>query len=231
MMRLAHADALKARAYGPPSPAEIDSAVRRRLKVEGGKITEWRGGDNRWHPAGEQYRQPLGKRPKSDSELREDAGRYLALPAAYALNTGQNAQRAPYRPANDNGALLHNLRISGAYTFAQAWVNAGLYPACRVPMFMVGIARGCTFMGGRTRRNATAAEGSFVGPACGPEDAWIAAIDGPRIAAELGEHAEVLQQSLSGTTARELGGGTKAGERRAVKAQDAALAALARLAS
>jgi len=96
---------------------------------------------------------------------------------------------------------------------------------------MVGIARGCTFMGGRTRRNATAAEGSLVGPASGPEDAWIAAIDCPRIAAALGEHAEVLQQSLSGRTAREIGGGTKAGERRTVKAQDAALTALARLAA
>lgn len=54
----------------------------------------------------------------------------------------------------------------------------------------------------------------------------------PRVAAALGDHCDVLERSLDGDTAREIAvangwGNGKAGERRAVTAQDNALAALA----
>jgi hypothetical protein len=53
----------------------------------------------------------------------------------------------------------------------------------------------------------------------------------PHIDATLGEHAKILDQSIAGMTAREIaqamgGGQTKQAERKAVAAQDAALAAL-----
>ena len=125
--------------------------------------------------------------------------------------------------------------MSGFYSFDEAWANAGLYAACRVPRHVVGIARGVQFIAGRVRRNACASEGSFVGPASGPEDALIAGLDAPRVAAALGEHRDVLEQSLDGATAREIAdtkgwGSGKPGERKAVAAQDNALEALAVLA-
>jgi hypothetical protein len=59
----------------------------------------------------------------------------------------------------------------------------------------------------------------------------VETIDAPRIDAALGEYARILDQSIAGLTAREIAatmgwGDTKQGERKAVAAQDVALAAL-----
>lgn len=60
------------------------------------------------------------------------------------------------------------------------------------------------------------------------------AMDAPRVQASLGEHFAVLEASLEGLTARQIAdtkgwGRGKAGERKAVAAQDNALEALAAL--
>ncbi|MCA1476764.1 hypothetical protein [Bradyrhizobium sp. NBAIM08] len=85
----------------------------------------------------------------------------------------------------------------------------------------------------RVHSNPTAAKGSFVGAPDAVEWQIVEAINAPRIDAALSEHAKVLDMSIAGMTAREIAaangwGDGKSGERRAVKAQDAALAALAK---
>lgn len=87
-------------------------------------------------------------------------------------------------------------------------------------------------MGYRQHGSATATKGSFDGPACGPDNGLIASLDAPRMRAALGDHLAALEESLGGPTARQIAttrgsGGSKAGERNAVRAQDNALAALA----
>ena len=82
--------------------------------------------------------------------------------------------------------------------------------------------------------NPTAAKGSFVGAPDSVERQIVETIDAPRIDAALGENAKILDMSIAGMTAREIAakmgwGDTKHAERRAVAAQDAALAALAGL--
>ncbi|MBB4395176.1 hypothetical protein [Bradyrhizobium sp. ERR14] len=67
------------------------------------------------------------------------------------------------------------------------------------------MARGAEFLGYRQHRNNTATKGSFDGPACGPEDALISTLDAPHVAAALGDHLAVLEASLDGLTAREIG--------------------------
>ncbi|OSJ32435.1 hypothetical protein BSZ19_19255 [Bradyrhizobium japonicum] len=133
--------------------------------------------------------------------MQEDAARHLALPATGQLPSA--AYKGTGRPCSYN-ALLQRLGVSGFYSFDEAWANAGLYPACRVTRHMVGIARGVQFMAGRVRRNACASEGSFVGPASGPEGALIAGLDAPRVAAALGENHAVLEASLEGLAARQI---------------------------
>jgi len=181
LLRLALHDAIAERPYGPVSPADIDRATRRRIRFKDGRIDQWLGGDGRWHSAEPHYRHEHGKRRRSEADKQEDAARCLSLPATGQLPS--TTFKATGRPCSYN-VLLHRLGVSGFYNFDEAWANAGLYPACRVPRHMVGIARGVQFMAGRVRRNACAS-GSFVGPASGPEHALIAGLDLPRVAAAL----------------------------------------------
>jgi hypothetical protein len=75
---------------------------------------------------------------------------------------------------------------------------------------MTAVAPGAEFMGYRQHHSTTAPQhhsvtatpGSFAGPASGPEDALIAALDAPQVAAALAAHAAVLEASLDGLTAR-----------------------------
>jgi hypothetical protein len=67
---------------------------------------------------------------------------------------------------------------------------------------MTAVAPGAEFMGYRQHHSVTATPGSFAGPASGPEDALIAALDAPQVAAALAAHAAVLEASLDGLTAR-----------------------------
>jgi len=253
LLDLAVQDAIAERSYGPVSPADIDRATRRRIRFKDGSIDQWLGRDGRWHSAEPHYRHERGKRRKSEAEQQKDAATHLAIPATGSFvkasvyvergSEGEDYRRQrAARWVDAMGACNGNRRIEidrmgvgGRHTFEEAWRNAGLYPACRLPRFMVGIARGVQFMAGKVRRNVCATEGSFVGPASGPEDALIAAMDVPRVAAALGEHRDVLERSLDGATAREIaaskGWAGKAGERKAVALQDAALAALTKIAA
>lgn len=256
MVCLAARDAIKARGgYGPITAAELDAPMRARLRVDSkGVITQWLGGDNRWHDTAELFRQPKGKRRKTDEERRADNERHLAIrgsggfPAASTYRE-RDSEGEDYRrnraaywaqilcACNDNRRReIDRLGVGGGHAFEEAWANTGLPPASRIPKHMTAIAPGAEFMGYRQHRNVTATPGSFVGPASGPEDALVAAMDAPRVTAALAAHAAVLEASLDVLTAREIAaangwGNTKAGERKAVAAQDNALDALAKLAA
>ncbi|MBR0863194.1 hypothetical protein ACVIWV_000022 [Bradyrhizobium diazoefficiens] len=251
MVRLAAKNAIRARGgYGPITAAELDTPMRARLRLDArGQVTQWLGGDNRWHDAAELFRQVKGGRRKSDEEREADNQRHLSI-----IGSGGFPVASTYRERGSEGEDYRRMRgahwaqslcacndnrrveidragLGSRATFAAARSNAGLAPAERCP---TGIARGTEFMGYRQHRNVTATPGSFVGPASGPEDALIAALDAPKIRANLGEHFPVLEDSLDGLTAREIAaangwGNGKAEERRAVKAQDLALAAVASL--
>ncbi|SDC02601.1 hypothetical protein SAMN05216337_100156 [Bradyrhizobium brasilense] len=45
--------------YGPAHGKQLDEAARRTFNAD---FTQWLGLDGRWHPCGEHYRQPKGKR-------------------------------------------------------------------------------------------------------------------------------------------------------------------------
>jgi hypothetical protein len=252
MMRIAAKDAIKTRGiYGPITPTELDAAARRHIKVEGGRILKWKGSDNRWHEAAELFRQAKGSRRKTDEEREADNQRHLSIrgsggfPAASSYrqrgSEGEDYQRlrAAYwaqtiAVANCNARVdIDRAGLGGRHSFNQARSNAGLPPAERCH---TGIARGAEFLGYRQHRNVTSTPGSLVGPASGPEDALIAALDAPQVKARLGEHLAVLEASLDGLTARQIAdtkgwGSSKAGERKAVLAQDNALQALAKIAA
>lgn len=241
-------DAIKARVdYGPITPQELDAAARRNIRIEGGQITEWRGSDGKWRDATELHRQQKGARRKTDEEREADNQRHLSI-----RGSGKFPEASTYRERGSEGADYQRLRaahwaqtlcacndnrrveidragLGSRATFAEARSNAGLSHAERCP---TGIAPGAEFMGYRQHRSATATKGSFEGPACGPEDALIACLDAPAVRAALGEHLAVLEASLDGATARQIAaanawGDGKTGERRAVRAQDNALAVLA----
>jgi hypothetical protein len=256
MVRLTVKDAIKARrGYGPITAAELDVPMRARLRTDHrGHITHWLGGDNRWHDTAELFRQPKGKRRKTDEEREADNQRHLAIsgsggfPAASTYrergSEGEDYRRnrAAYwaqtlSACSDNRRReIDRLGVGGGHAFGEAWANAGLPPACRIPRYKTAIAPGAEFLGYRQHPNVTATLGSFVGPASGPEDTIIATMDAPQVAAALAAHAAVLEASLDGLTAREIAaangwGNTKAGERKAVAAQDNALEALAKLAA
>lgn len=57
--------------YGPAYGAQLDAAARKTFNAD---LTKWFGLDGRWHPAGELYRQPKGKRrqPKANHTLAHD---------------------------------------------------------------------------------------------------------------------------------------------------------------
>jgi hypothetical protein len=248
LVRIAIKDAIKARgAYGPITPAELDAAARRNIRIDGGRITEWRGSDGKWRDATELHRQQKGARRKTDEERQVDNQRHLAIRGsggfpATSMYRERGSEGEDYRrlraahwaqslyACNDNNRVeIDRAGIGSRASFAAARHNAGLTPAERCP---AGIAPGAEFMGYRQHRSVTARPGSFVGPANGPEDALIAALDAPHVKAGLGEHFAVLEYSLDGLTAREIAaangwGDGKAGERKAVAAQDLALEALA----
>ena len=224
-----------------------------------GEITHWRAhdeignpaldddGNERWFRAREGYRQSKGTRRKSLKALAADSARHLSLPGV-----GGFPETAPYRARQSDGADYWRIRhaamchaivgeneparreidrlgVGAAVPFAVARANAGLPPAERCPK---AVARGATFMAGSVSLNETASQGSFVGAPDAAENALIARIDTPAAEAALGRHAEVLQDSLDGMSAREIAtkhgwGNSKAAEQRVVRAQDRALAALA----
>lgn len=207
-------------------------------------------GEERWFPAREGYRQSKGGRLKSLAHLAEESALHLALPA-----TGCFPERSPYIERHSGGADYWRMRharmchtisglynerrveidrlgIGGRHTFDEAWANAGLYPACRIPRYQTVVARGAIFLAGKTRGNKLATPGSFVGAPDAVENAIAAAMDAPKIEASLGDHVDTLNDALDGMTARETAakrgwGTSKSAEQRAVRTQDRALDALA----
>lgn len=227
-----------------------------------GRITEWRvhdkngdpvldkDGKEKWFPAREGYRQSKGGRRKTLTDLAEESARHLTLrgcgcfpePSSYVERGSGGADYWRFRHAsmciamnitNDNRRQeIDRLGVGGRHNFDEAWSNAGLYPACRIPRHQTVVARGATFLAGKTRRNALASEGSFVGAPDAMENAIAAAMDAPKVEASIREHAAVLNDSLDGMTARQIAakrgwGDSKSSEQRAVRAQDKALDALA----
>lgn len=246
---LAAQDAIAVRVgCGPITAREMDAPMRARLRFDAtGRITKWRGSDERWHNAAELFRQPKGKRRKSEAERQDDNQRHLTLPAtgnfpAAPMYHERGSVGEDYRRqraarwaqilcgCNDNRRIgIDRAGLGSRVAFAQARENAGLAPAERSP---VGIAPGAEFLAYRVHSNPTAAKGSFVGAPDAVERQIVETIDVPRTDAALGQHAKILDLSILGKTAREIAdemgwGGTKQAERKAVAAQDAALAALA----
>jgi hypothetical protein len=254
MVALAVQDAIKARVgYGPITAGEMDAPMRARLRFDAkGQITEWRGSDERWHDTAELFRQPKGRRRKTDEERQADNERHLAIPATGSLpersayvergSSGKDYWRLRHAhmlqtmcACNDNRrAEIDRLGVGGRHSFDAAWANAGLYPASRIPRYMTVIAHGAEFLAYRVHSNPRAMQGGVEGGHDLVERQVVETIDVPRIDAALGEHGRVLDLSIAGMTAREIAdkmgwGNTKRAERRAVAAQDAALAALAGL--
>jgi hypothetical protein len=252
MVRLAARDAIAARdGYGPITAAELDAPMRARLRFDSkGVITEWRSSDERWHSAAELFRQPKGRRRKSEQERQDDNARHLSIRgnAAFPERCQRSATpshgedfrrlRAAHWTrvmgvANDNARVdMDRAGVGGRHSFDEAWANAGLYPACRIPRYVTTIAKGAEFMAFRVHSNPRAMQGGPEGGHDLVERQLVETIDAPRIDAALGEHAKILDQSIAGMTAREIAqamgwGDTKHSARMAVAAQDAALAALA----
>jgi hypothetical protein len=251
MVRLAAKDAIGARdGYGPITPQDLDAPMRARLRFDSkGAITEWRGSDNRWHDTAELFRQPKGKRRKSEQERQEDSARHLsirgsgAFPEKFQRSTvpsyGEDFRRLraahwvqAMGVANDNRRDIDRIGVGGRHSFDEAWNNAGLYPACRIPRHVTVIAKGAEFLSFRVHSNPRAMQGGVDGGHDLVERQIVETIDAPRIDAALGEHAKVLDLSIAGMTAREIAqamgwGQTKQAERKAVAAQDAALMVLA----
>lgn len=213
-------------------------------------IIEWRGADGKFRPVIEMYRQPKGKRRKSKEEPHGDIARYLAVRGGGGLpercqrsttpSEGEDFRRLraahwvqAMGVANDNARLdIDRAGVGSRHSFDEAWANAGLYPACRVPRFVTGIANGMELMGYRIHSNSHATQGGVEGGHDLNERTIVETMDQTRIDAALGMHAKVLDLSIAGLTAKQIAakldwGSTKAAERRAAAAQDAALAALA----
>ncbi|WP_200844475.1 hypothetical protein [Bradyrhizobium sp. USDA 3458] len=182
MVRLAAKDVIKTRCgYGPITPAELDAAARRHIRIEDGRIVKWKGSDNRWHDAAELFRQARGCRRKSDEERLADNQRHLAIRGSGAFpersryiergSGGEDYTRmraarwaATMAFCNDNRRLeIDRAGVGSRATFAEARSNAGLAPSERYP---TGMARGAEFLGYRQHRSPTASPGSSVGWAC-----------------------------------------------------------------
>ncbi len=227
-----------------------------------GEITHWRASDDfgnpvldnkgreQWFEAYEGYRQSKGSRRRPAKDLVAEGESHLALPA-----TGKFSEPSTYVERNSDGADYWRLRhafllqtmtacndnrrteidrlgVGDQYSFDEAWDNVGLYPASRIPRHQTVVARGATFLAGKTKPNKLATPGSFVGAPDAVENVLAAAMDAPKVEASLGDFAVVLNDSLDGMTAREIAtkrgwGTTKSAEQRGVRAQDRALAALA----
>jgi hypothetical protein len=254
IVTLAARDAIRTRdTIGPITASELAAASVKRIRHDArGVITEWRGSDGKWRPTAELFRQPKGGRRKTDQQHQDDNARHLAIRgsgdfperSAYVERGSDGTDYWRFRHAfmmqamnagNDNRrSEVDRIGVGGRHTFEEAWTNAGLSPACRIPRYMTVIAKGAEFLAYRVHSNPTAAKGSFVGAPDAVETQIIETIDAPRVDAALGNHAKVLDLSIAGLTAREIAaklgwGDTKQAERRAVAAQDAALQALAGL--
>jgi hypothetical protein len=215
-----------------------------------GHITEWRGADGKFRPVAELTRQPKGKRRKSEGERQEEASRHLSLRGSgrfpeslpYAARASDGADYWRLRHAamlramnagNDNRRQeIDRLGVGSRTSFDEAWVNAGLPPASRLPAYVTGIARGAEFLAFSVHSNPRAMPGGVEGGHDLVERQLVETIDQPKIDAALGDHTRILDPSAAGMTARqiavELGlGDTKAAERKVVALQDQALAALA----
>lgn len=214
-----------------------------------GHITHWRGADGKFRPVAELYRQPKGKRRKSEQERQDDNARHLAIRGSGGFpepfqrsavpSEGEDFRRLmaahwamAMGVANDNARVqVDRAGVGTGKGFEDAWRNAGLYPACRIPRHITVIAKGAEFLAYRVHSNPHAMKGGVEGGHDLVERQIVETIDAPRVDAALGEHALILDMSIAGMTAKELGvkmgfSGKRA-ERRGVAAQDAALAALA----
>ncbi|MGX0962353.1 hypothetical protein AB7M63_002802 [Bradyrhizobium japonicum] len=122
VVRIAAKDAILARdGYGPITPHELDAAVRRNLKVEGGRILKWRGSDNRWHDAGELFRQVKGARRKIDEEREADNQRHLAIRGSSGFPTA-----SAYRGHGSEGEDYRRMRAAiGRRPYVPATIIAG----------------------------------------------------------------------------------------------------------
>lgn len=135
--------------------------------------------------------------------------------------------------ANDNASTsIDRMGVRGRHSFDEAWSNAGLYPACRIPRHVTAIAKGTEFMAYRVHSNPRTMQGGAEGGHDLVERQIVETIDVPRVEAALDAHATVLEMSTAGMTAREISrelglGDAKQGERKAVAAQDLALEKLA----
>lgn len=236
---------------GPFTRAEFDAAAARCVRYDmRGLVSEWLCSDGKWRQATELVRQPKGKRRKSEQERQDDNARHLSIrgsagfpePFRHISTTRSDGedflrQRAALwvqamGAANDNRRVeIDCCGVGARHTFQEARENARLTPSERCP---TGIARGAEFMGYRQHSNPRAMEGGVEGGHDLVERQIVETIDAPRIDAALGEHAGVLDLSIAGLTAKEIAatmgwGDTKQAARKAVAAQDAALAALAGL--
>jgi hypothetical protein len=254
LVNLAVRDAIAARAaIGPFTPGELAAAMKGRVRFDArGLISEWLCSDGKWRPATELERQPKGQRRKSERQHQDDNARHLSIRStsgfpersAYVERHSDGADYWRLRHAfllqamtafNDNRRVeTDRLGVGGQHSFDEAWRNAGLYPACRIPRHITVIAKGAEFLAYRVHSNPRAMQGGVEGGHDLVERQTVETIDAPRIDAALGKHAQVLDLSIAGHTAREIAaklgwGDTKAAQRRAVAAQDAALAALAGL--
>jgi hypothetical protein len=206
--------------------------------------------DNRWHGTAELFRQPKGKRRKPVQERIDDNARHLAIRGSSTFpercqrsatpSHGEDFRRMraahwvqAMGVANDNARIdIDRAGIGSRHSFDEAWRNAGLYPACRIPRHVTAMAKGAEFMAYRVYSNPRAMQGGPEGGHDLVERQMVDTIDAPRVDAALGEHAKLLDMSIAGMSTREIGiqlgfGDTKQGERKAVSAQDAALQALA----
>jgi hypothetical protein len=84
--------------------------LRARVRFDAkGVITEWRGFDERWHHAAELFRQPKGKRRKSESERQDDNARQLVASRERRPSGAMSAQqgcRAKGKTSGAEGSLL-----------------------------------------------------------------------------------------------------------------------------
>lgn len=204
-------------------------------------------GNERWFPAREGYRQSKGRRRISQADLAAQSSQHLSLRGSGGFpersgyvergSGGEDARRMRHAHMCEQIAGLYNARrleidrlgIGARASFNAARRAAGLAPAERCP---AAVAPGAVFLAGKTRRNALAAEGSFVGAPDAVENTIAATLDAPAVGRQLGEHAAVLNDAMDGLTARQIAakrgwGDSKSAEQRAVRAQDRALEALA----
>jgi hypothetical protein len=83
--------------------------------------------------------------------------------------------------ANDNRRDIDLWASAVCINFEEAWSNSGLYPACMVPRYMTGVAKGVELLAYHVHSNPTAAKGSFVGAPDAVERQIIETIDALRM--------------------------------------------------